>query len=63
MSLLVRIAGLFALAAGLAMAAAFLSDTTIGPSHNAAAAATSILIGASVAVGALVVGGLRLYKK
>jgi hypothetical protein len=63
MSLLVHIAGLLALATGLGMAAAFLSDAIIGPTHNVAAAGTSILIGASVAVGALVVGGYRLYKK
>jgi hypothetical protein len=58
MRLLVRIAGLLALATGLGMAAAFLSDTIISPRHNVAAAATSILIGASDAVGAVVIDSI-----
>jgi peptidoglycan/LPS O-acetylase OafA/YrhL len=62
-SLLLRIAGLLALAAALGIAGAYLCDAIIGPTHNVAAAYDSVLVGAAIALLTLAIGGHRRFRK
>ena len=62
-TIFLRFMALIALASGLGVGAMFLCDEFIGPTHNVAAALTTMIAGGTIAILTLAIGSYRTLKK